>query len=325
MIKRKKLRFSYKEQLYPTAPFNFEGTVHKPSHFPETDLCYENKVYWQTIRLKDEVYGMKMRDLGDIHKPIIEVTIYSDRVVDDALIKQQIIPEIEYRFDMKFDLSEFYEKCKHDKVLAPAVKRWRGMRVSVHASLYEFLVITTVLQNTTVRRSVQMSNNLFQKYGVTVEFDGKKLSGFWSPISIFKTAEEDLRGIKMGYRAKTLKRQAESFAKGELNEFHLRQLPTPELKKKLLSIYGVGPASVQYILFELFKRYGVLEYIPPFEQKIYSKLMFNKEMVEAKVILEEINKRWGRWKMLAVHYVFEDLFWQRKNRNIPWLEELIRL
>jgi hypothetical protein len=29
--------------------------------------------------------------------------------------------------------------------------------------------------------------------------------------------------------------------------------------------------------------------------------------------------------MLAAHYLFEDLFWQRVHTSVPWLEELIRL
>jgi hypothetical protein len=29
--------------------------------------------------------------------------------------------------------------------------------------------------------------------------------------------------------------------------------------------------------------------------------------------------------MLAAHYLFEDLFWRRKNEPVEWLEKLIRL
>jgi hypothetical protein len=29
--------------------------------------------------------------------------------------------------------------------------------------------------------------------------------------------------------------------------------------------------------------------------------------------------------MLAAHYLFEDLFWRRRNEPAEWLEELIRL
>jgi 3-methyladenine DNA glycosylase/8-oxoguanine DNA glycosylase len=320
------LRLTNKKTIYlhPTPPFNFEGTVYKPSHFPESDLFYKDGVYWQTLRFRDKVYGIRMKSLGDIENPLVELVIYSETDLEGSLI-DAIKSEIEFRFDMKTDLNDFYKKCENDEILHPIIKRWRGMRVSANTSLYEHLVITTVLQNATVRRSVQMLENLFGNYGVTVEFDGKRLSGFWSPLSIFKASEEELREIKLGYRAKILKRQAESFVRGDLEEIYLRKLPTPELRKRLLSIYGVGRASVQIILFEVFKRYDVLEYIPPWEQKIYSKLLFNKELIESQHILNEIKKRWKGWEMLTMHYIFEDLFWRREKETIPWLEKLIRL
>lgn len=323
-VSTKKLKYRYIKYLYPTPPFNLEGSVCKPSHFLEADLCYENGIYWQTMRFKGGVYGIKMKEIRSVDNPMIEITIYSAKKIDSLLIKQ-ILSEIKFRFDMKADIKEFYNKCCNDEILSPVIERWKGMRVSAHVFLYEFLVITTVLQNATVRRSVQMLDNLFKKYGTTVEFNGQKLYAFWSPRVIFGTSEEELRKIKLGYRAKTLKRQAENFIRGDLEETKLRQLSTPELRKKLLSLYGVGPASEQYILFEVFKRYDVLEYIPPWEQKIYSRLLFNKELVDTDTILKEIKNRWENWRMLAVHYIFEDLFWQRKNRNIPWLEELIRI
>ncbi len=323
-VNTKKLKYTYIKYLYPTPPFNLEGSVCKPSHFLEADSCYENGIYWQTMRFKGGVYGIKMKEIRSVDNPMIEITISSAKKIDSLLI-QQILSEIEFRFDMKADIKEFYDKCGNDEILSPVIERWKGMRVSAHVFLYEFLVITTVLQNATVRRSVQMLDNLFKKYGTTVEFNGQKLFAFWSPRVIFRTSEEELRQIKLGYRAKTLKRQAENFIGSDLEETKLIQLSTPELRKKLLSLYGVGPASVQYILFEVFKRYDVLEYVPPWEQKIYSRLLFNKELVDTDIILEEIKNRWENWRMLAVHYIFEDLFWQRKNRNIPWLEELIRI
>jgi 3-methyladenine DNA glycosylase/8-oxoguanine DNA glycosylase len=48
-------------------------------------------------------------------------------------------------------------------------------------------------------------------------------------------------------------------------------------------------------------------------------------LVPAEQILAEVERRWGRWKMLAAHYLFEDLFWRRQHAPVPWLEELIRL
>lgn len=161
-----------------------------------------------------------------------------------------------------------------------------------------------------------MLDNLFGEYGTSIEFDGKKLFGFWSPEIIHQADEEDLRKIKLGYRAKTCKRQALDFVTRNWDENILRTLPTLELKKKLLLLYGVGPASVQYILFEVFKRYDVLEYIPPWERKIYSSLLFGEDSADGKVILDLATTKWKDWKMLAVHYIFEDLFWQKKDKKI---------
>ena len=44
-----------------------------------------------------------------------------------------------------------------------------------------------------------------------------------------------------------------------------------------------------------------------------------------KRVLAEVKRRWGAWRMLASHYIFEDLFWRRKTKAVPWLESLIRL
>jgi hypothetical protein len=56
----------------------------------------------------------------------------------------------------------------------------------------------------------------------------------------------------------------------------------------------------------------------------YSRLLFGAELVPARRILRTIKQRWGGWRMLASHYLFEDLFWQHQHRRIDWLESLIR-
>lgn len=33
----------------------------------------------------------------------------------------------------------------------------------------------------------------------------------------------------------------------------------------------------------------------------------------------------GKYSMLAVHYIWENIFWRRKNERIDWLEKEIRL
>jgi hypothetical protein len=72
-----------------------------------------------------------------------------------------------------------------------------------------------------------------------------------------------------------------------------------------------------------------LEHISPWEQKIYTRLFFDQDyhdqLVPIKEMLRYFEQRFGAYRALAVHYVWEDLWWKRRNEHIPWLEELIRL
>jgi len=45
----------------------------------------------------------------------------------------------------------------------------------------------------------------------------------------------------------------------------------------------------------------------------------------ANKIRDDIKKQYGEYSMLAVHYIWEDVFWRRKNEKIEWLEKEIRL
>ncbi len=318
------LKCIVERSLAPRAPFHFDGTVCKPSYFPGSDTAFEPGHFWQTMRFEGQAFGIRLDDQGTIEEPAIRLAIFSAQPLAEDQA-DRLASEITCRYNLAADLRVFYDGYSGDPLLAPVLARWRGVRPSTYASLYEYLVIATTLQNATVRRTVQMMENLFAYFGSQVAFDGRELSAFWEPEAIQRVDEGVLRGLKLGYRAKTLKRQADAFGPGGLDERVLRGLPTAELKRALLGIYGVGPASVWYLLFGQFQRYEVFETISPWEQKIYSRLLFNQEMVAAKIILDEVERRWGPWKMLAAHLLFEDLFWQRKNAPVPWLEELIRL
>ena len=198
------------------------------------------------------------------------------------------------------------------------------MRVSSPYSLYEFLVVTTVLQNTTVRRTIAMLRALFERYGSTVRFDGRELFAFWPPQVLFAAGEQELRDLKVGYRAKTLARVAGIFAAGDVDEFEIRALDREPAQRALLRLYGIGPASVWYVLFSQFHHYDAFDVISPWEQRIYSRLLFDTELVPGDRVLREVRKRWGKWRMLAAMYLFEDLFWQHREQPISWLAELIR-
>lgn len=362
-------------ELIPASPFNFDATFHKPDHFTSGDNFWKPGIRWQTMiwsskpdGLKEKTrrvekgkqLGLKFKNAGAVGRPKVIVDIYCKERLSEEFTNS-LIDEIKYRFNFDLDLKPFYKKFQKDKVLGPIIKKWAGLRPGHPSSLYEYLIIGIVLQNATVKRSVQMFQALLTNYGKLLEYNRKNLPrrfkaglwNFWEPGGLTKVTEDQLRALKVGYRAKSIKRIDGYFAKGLINEFDLRNKDRETQKEELLKLYGVGPATVWYLMFDVFHHWDFFEHISPWEQKIYSKVFFNRgpeNPVSVKKLLKYIDK-YGEYKHLAVHYIWEDLWWsreirrladqhdasrlsnlsiditrwKRENQRIDWLEKLIRL
>lgn len=321
-----KLKKVYQRELTPTAPFNFDATFHKPAHFPSGDNYWESGTRWQTFRFFGKDLGVVFKNAGSVDKPKIKIEIFSVEQLPEKFV-EQFISEIRYRYNLDLNLDDFYKRFSNDKFVGPAIKRIRGMRPGHQDSLYEYLIIGIVLQNCTVRRSIQMMQVLFEKYGTLLEFANKKLWCFWEPGSLKDVVEDELRALKVGYRAKSIKKTDDCFGQRLIDEMELRKKDRDTQMKELLKLYGVGPATVWYLLFDVFHHWDFFNHISPWEQKIYSKLFFNKDPEKPVPVTKLLKyfEKYGNYKQLAVHYIWEDLWWKRKNEHISWLEKLIKV
>ncbi len=313
--------------LRPTKPFHFDSTFYKPGHFTSSDTKWEPGRRWQTMLWQGERLGLIYEDAGTKSKPKVRVKVFSKKKLSREFI-EGLKKEIIWRFNLDLDLTGFYKDVGKDPILKPAIKRFYGLRPMSYSSLYEYLIIDIVLQNTVVRRSISMLQSLFENYGVLLEYDHQKFWGYWEPKALAMTKEQELRDLKVGYRAKSFIRVSKSFAKGDIDELDLRKKSPEGQEKILLSLYGIGPASVGYLMFDCLHHWDYLKNISPWEQKIYTHIFFNKDHEKHLVPIEKMLKRferWGKWKGLAVNYVWEEIWWKRRNEHIPWLEKEIRL
>ena len=312
--------------LYPMAPMHFDASMHKPDHFPSADNRWTTGVRWQTMRWRGVPLGLAFEGRGTVDRPHIALSVWSEHELEPSYLAS-LKDELVYRYNLDLDLSAFYARFADDPMLGPAIDRWRGMRPLSPGSLYEYLIVAIVLQNAVIRRSVSMMQTLFEAYGTLLAFDGQELYCFWPPEQLERVSEEELRGLKVGYRARSIRRVTDAFVRGEIDEFALRDAPREEQRSALLSLYGIGPASVWYILFDVYHQWDELSHISPWELRIYSKLFFGRDPedpVPVDQLVETLEARFGGWKMLAVHYLWEDLFWRRAHESVPWLEALIR-
>jgi 3-methyladenine DNA glycosylase/8-oxoguanine DNA glycosylase len=313
-----KLKIVYKTIIQPQAPYNFDYSVHNPSHYPTPLNHWEPGKLWFSFRFKNKLLGVKFINQGTVSKPKIGVEIYYKSKLDKKYI-DGLLKELDYRFEFSKDYSEFYKKFEKDKIVGKVLKKFRGMHSFCIEGLYEYLMIAILLQNATIKRTVRMTDAMLEKYGDLIEFNGIKLYSIWKPKQMLKVSESELRTLKVGYRAKNFIRATKDYLK--LDEFAMRELDNAELRKELLKIYGVGPASVDYIMCGVFHR-SILTVIPPWEAKIYSRLLGLKTKYPKK-IMTFLDKRYGKHKAAVIGHLFIDISWKHKREGVEWMEKLL--
>jgi 3-methyladenine DNA glycosylase/8-oxoguanine DNA glycosylase len=310
--------------IEPRSPFHFDGTFHKPSHFPDRLSHWMPGTYWQSMRLGEELFGVRVQDQGTKADPSLAISLYADHPILDAAVAA-LKDEIIWRFQLMKDLRDFNALARRDKRFYPVFAKWLGMRNAGGHNLYELLIIAILLQNATVRRTVQMMEALLLRHGTRLHFDNRELFAMWLPARMQRVAEQDLRDLRIGYRAKFIKRLSADFVRGAVDEYALRTMDRDDAQRELLKLYGVGPETARILLFEALHHDDTFEHIAPWQQKIYSRLFYDRPMVSAERIRNDIVSRYGKYAMLAVHYIWEDIFWRRRSGKIPWLEREIRL
>ena len=308
--------------LRPRPPYRFDANLHKPSHFPSSDNAWEPGRSWITLRWGGRRLGLRLQDAGSVDAPRIRTTVFSTSELPEGFVRT-LLREIAWRFNVDQDVSAFTSRFAHDTYLGPAIARRRGMKPVAANALYETLMVYVVLQNTVIRRSIAMLEALFDRFGRDVRFDGRTFSTFWTPKEMDAT-EDELRQLKVGYRAKTIVRLTRAFREGGLDEPALRTAPKADIERALSRLYGIGPASRSYLLFEDFYFFDDLRVVPPWERKIMSRLLFHRPLVSEARILRFFRTRYAGYEKLAFDYLWEDLFWRHEQEPIEWLAAEIR-
>src|SRR3990167_10611017 len=105
-----------------SSPFHFDGTFHKPSHFPDKLSDWESGKYWQAIRIGKKLFGIKIKDKGKIQQPEIKVSIFYNKNINNGEI-ENIKQEIIWRFNLDSNLKEFNKLAIRDKRFYPIFKK----------------------------------------------------------------------------------------------------------------------------------------------------------------------------------------------------------
>lgn len=214
----------------------------------------------------------------------------------------EIAATVAWMLGLEQDLSPFYEMARHEPKLAGAAAEAKG-RILRSATLFEDVVKTILTTNTAWTSTKRMVANVVNLCGDPLPADPARRA-FPTPASIAASDEATLRQeARLGYRAPAVLELAQRVASGAFDLEALRDadLPTPELRRRLLAIKGVGPYAAANLLM-LLGRYDAI----PIDSWALSQVAreWHGGAAIGPAEVEAAFARWGAWKGLVYW------FWQ---------------
>jgi 3-methyladenine DNA glycosylase/8-oxoguanine DNA glycosylase len=223
-----------------------------------------------------------------------------DRLSDAQ--QDEIAEIVRWMVGLDQDLSPFYEAARDEPKLAQAAVEAKG-RILRSATLFEDVVKTILTTNTLWAATKRMTSALVNLYGDPLPADPARRA-FPTPERLAAVGPDPLRAdARLGYRAPFVAALAHEVVAGKLDLESLKSvsLTTPELRKRLLAIQGIGPYAAANLLMLL----GHYDYIPTdsWALKMVSREFYGSAPVTAADV-EQVFAPWGKWKGLAYW------FWQ---------------
>mgnify|MGYP001152652825 CR=1 FL=1 len=227
--------------------------------------------------------------------------------------REEVACKVEWMLGLGQNFSTFYALAREEPQLAYVGEGARG-RILRSPTLFEDVVKTILTTNTSWAGTIRMVEALVSQFGAPLPADPTR-HAFPTPDQLAATDERTLRSAtRLGYRAPYVLELARSMASGtlrlrpstslrtssgqalDLEALKTAEVPTTELRKRLLAIKGVGDYAAANLLILL----GRYDFVPvdSWAVKMVSHEWYGGEPV-GRAEVEAAFERWGKWKGLA--------------------------
>ncbi len=206
------------------------------------------------------------------------------------------------------DLGRDYSNIKNtltrdgDPVMEKAVSYGSGIRI-LNQELWETVISFIISASNNIPRIKKIIELLCSNFGESHTYQDSIYYSFPSAERIAELSLEDLSVIRAGFRDKYILSCAKKVVSGELDLEAIKAMPTPEAKKALMSIWGIGnKVSDCILLFGL----GRCDSFPVdvWIKRIMEYCYFDNVPQAIKTISEFADKKFGALGGMAQQYLF---------------------
>ena len=215
-----------------------------------------------------------------------------------------------------FDLDRNYEEIKEtlsliDDNMKESIKYGEGIRI-LNQDLWEMIISFIISANNNIPRIKGIIERMSAKYGQEIKFRGTSYYTFPTIDELSQASVKDLKDLGLGFRDRYVYETTKKIKEGKINLENLKQEPTNEVRKQLLTLTGVGPKVADCImLFSTLKRFDVFP-VDVWVRRVMNDLYIHNEdetKVNKKQIQEIARDKLGPLEGIAQQYLF---YWKRE-------------
>ncbi len=209
--------------------------------------------------------------------------------------------EIRKRFGLDANMGKVYSKISTDGFMREAIDKFHGLRVTENDP-WETTMCFVISQFNNIKRIRGIVGNLTEKFGQTVEIEGRRGKLFPTPEAIASASMNELRSCGTGFRDTYLKAAANAFLANDTVK-SIGSTDYGKAKSSLMEIEGVGDKVADCIL--LFG-YGKFEAFPidTWIKKTMESLYFKGKKTTVRNIHDAAYEKWGGMRGYAQQYLF---------------------
>jgi N-glycosylase/DNA lyase len=154
---------------------------------------------------------------------------------------------LERYFGLDVDLKKINRSVNKDFHIGKALKEYWGLRL-IRQDPWECLISYICATYKSIPAIKHMLNNMAQKFGKKVVFDGHEFYTFPECKKLASATEQELAACGLGYRAKYVLETSTKIREGDFNLVSLKSQSYSDAKKVLMEFPGVGAKVADCVL-----------------------------------------------------------------------------
>jgi DNA-3-methyladenine glycosylase II len=282
------------------APYDFGLSASLFARFPSEIVdIYRDGVYHRVLEIDGRLMRLSVSP-DPVGPEALRLAVRGDS--DQDFVLPCVEKSARHILGLDARLDGFYAMAGADPILAPLVKRYRGLRMAARPSVFEALVMCITTQQINLPFAYNLKARLVRRFGRILHLDGEDWYAFPEPVALAQASVTELREMQYSERkAEYIIGLATKVASGELDISALAEMDDETFIDRIVEVRGLGRWSAEWALVRGLGRPDVIAADDIGVQRAISRYCFGCQKAGAAQVRERA-EAWQPHRSYAPHF-----------------------